>query len=92
MTIVPSTVMLAAAEAAEAAELALRATVVNATAAKPRNSWIISNYRGVRGIIMLYQSLSNIYIYIYTYTYVHISYIYIYTYIIYHVHIYIYYH
>ena len=90
MTIVPSTVMLAAAEAAEAAELALRATVVNATAAKPRNSWIISNYRGVRGIIMLYQSLSNIYIYIYIHICAYI--IYIYTYIIYHVHIYIYYH
>ena len=77
MTIVPSTVMLAAAEAAEAAELALRATVVNATAAKPRNSWLISNYRGIRGIIMLYQSLSNIciiymstiHIYIYMYMY-----------------------
>ena len=79
MTIVPSTVMLAAAEAAEAAELALRATVVNATGAKPWNSWIISNYRGVRGIIMLYQSLSDICVhtYIHIYIYVHI-YIYIY--------------
>ena len=85
MTIVPSTVMLAAAEAAEAAELALRATVVNATAAKPRNSWLISDFRGIRGIIMFYQSLHiDIYIYMCIYIYVHI-----YIHIIY-MHIYIY--
>ena len=46
MTIVPSTVMLAAAEAAEAAEFALRATVVNATSAKPRKSWQVMEGHG----------------------------------------------
>jgi hypothetical protein len=46
MTIVPSTVMLAAAEAAEAAEFALRATVVNATSAKPRKSWEVMEGHG----------------------------------------------
>ena len=47
MTIVPSTVMLAAAEAAEAAEFALRATVVNATSAKPRKSWEVMEGHGM---------------------------------------------
>jgi len=60
MTIVPSTVMLAAAEAAEAAEFALRATVVNATSAKPRKSWEVMEGHGRSWDVMGFQIIQII--------------------------------